>query len=649
MAVLPRIPGEDTKKHKVFREFGGINTQTSRTTIGDEQFAWIENVMPIGYGIAKVVPSQTSTLASITGTGYYFNQYNINGTSYTFVATTSGAAYQVLNSSPYTVTQIATVGTLSGSATQIAQWKNERILIIDTNGYWNWNGSTFTQINNSVLTVTVTKAGTNFSGRPTVVFSSGTATATAQIGVVSATLGAGGTNYQVNDVLTISGGTFATAAQLLVTAVNSTGVITGFSIFIPGDYTAMPANPASVTGGSGTTATFNLYFGVIAINVTAGGNYVTAPTITLTGAGGNGYVLTANLSTSPTSGTSIATYSGRVWIGSGRTLNYSAPSSYVDFSAPSYGGNAILSDETLISNINQLLSANNFLYYFGDASVSVIGDVRVSTTATIFSNTNLTPSVGTNLAYAISSYYRAIWYANKTGVYALYGATPKKESNELDGIFALIDFTKPFTMGTATINNIFCLAICFTYLDPKGSRPILCVYFDKKWFVASQGSTLKYVWTATVSGVDYLFGSDGTNIYQCFGNSSGSVSWMMQSKLYDDSVPYQDKQVLKFGLEAVLPATTTSLSASIDTETTSQAYSLASTSLANWVNNSGATVVWQNNSLQAVGWLATGYTWFRQDVSMFGHYFGTTVTSTTPAFQIQTLMWQFEKRSLWGS
>jgi hypothetical protein len=76
---------------------------------------------------------------------------------------------------------------------------------------------------------------------------------------------------------------------------------------------------------------------------------------------------------------------------------------------------------------------------------------------------------------------------------------------------------------------------------------------------------------------------------------------------------------------------------------------VAASSLATWINNSGNAVTWVNNSSSAVGWLAVGYTWFRQDVSMVGKYFGTTITSTTPAFTIQSAMWQYEKRSLWGS
>ena len=123
----------------------------------------------------------------------------------------------------------------------------------------------------------------------------------------------------------------------------------------------------------------------------------------------------------------------------------------------------------------------------------------------------------------------------------------------------------------------------------------------------------------------------------------------MITKLYDDNVPYQDKQVIKYGIETVLPAAVSSLAVTMDSEKTSQSYTLASTSLATWINNSGATVTWKNNSNAIVGWLATGYTWFRQDVSMIGHYYGATVTSTTPAFTIEGMMWQFEKRSLWGT
>lgn len=80
-----------------------------------------------------------------------------------------------------------------------------------------------------------------------------------QQGVINAVIVAGGTGYTVNDTLTVSGGTFVTAATLNVDSVSG-GVITGVSVVTNGEYTAQPTNPVSVTGGTGSSATFTLTF-----------------------------------------------------------------------------------------------------------------------------------------------------------------------------------------------------------------------------------------------------------------------------------------------------------------------------------------------------------------------------------------------------
>ena len=70
----------------------------------------------------------------------------------------------------------------------------------------------------------------------------------------------GGTGYTVNDKLTLVGGTFSTAAILNVDTVDG-GVITSVSIDNPGTaYTINPTVPISVTGGTGSSATFNANF-----------------------------------------------------------------------------------------------------------------------------------------------------------------------------------------------------------------------------------------------------------------------------------------------------------------------------------------------------------------------------------------------------
>lgn len=165
--------------------------------------------------------------------------------------------------------------------------------------------------------------------------------------VQSAAINSGGTGYTVGDTLTVAGGTFTYAATLEVLAV-SVGVITSVRVKTAGLYSANPSNPASVTGGTGTTATFNLTiagngwtavrrtqqaasatvgaggsgYSVGNILTVVGGNLTTAATFTVATLGGGGAVATVTLTTAgnyrdvPTS--PVATTGGA---GSGATLN----------------------------------------------------------------------------------------------------------------------------------------------------------------------------------------------------------------------------------------------------------------------------------------------------------------------------------------
>jgi hypothetical protein len=76
---------------------------------------------------------------------------------------------------------------------------------------------------------------------------------------VTAAVVAGGTGYAVGNTLTVVGGLGQLDTELTVTTVSS-GVITGITISNAGQYTEIPTNPVSVTGGAGSAATFNLTF-----------------------------------------------------------------------------------------------------------------------------------------------------------------------------------------------------------------------------------------------------------------------------------------------------------------------------------------------------------------------------------------------------
>lgn len=79
--------------------------------------------------------------------------------------------------------------------------------------------------------------------------------------VTVAAIAGGGTGYTANDVLTLTGGT-GVVATLTVNTVSS-GVITAVTITTVGAYLTEPSNPVSVTGGTGSGATFNLTFATL--------------------------------------------------------------------------------------------------------------------------------------------------------------------------------------------------------------------------------------------------------------------------------------------------------------------------------------------------------------------------------------------------
>ena len=76
---------------------------------------------------------------------------------------------------------------------------------------------------------------------------------------VTVAVAAGGTGYTVGDTLTVVGGLGQIDTELTVSTISS-GVITGVTISNAGQYATAPSNPVSVTGGTGSAATFNLTF-----------------------------------------------------------------------------------------------------------------------------------------------------------------------------------------------------------------------------------------------------------------------------------------------------------------------------------------------------------------------------------------------------
>jgi len=651
---------EQKKSYEVVKQFKGVNTKANRTAIDDSEFSWLENAMPIGYGNIKITPTYSNVgSVTFTNTVSFYCSANIGLVNYLVAFQANGSAEYVRLDTNVRGT-IASSGTFSASGVNISQWKNDRILIGDpAKGYFTWDGTNLIFIG-AVGQIGIVQGGSAYTSAPAVIISApnsangvqATAVATITANAVSSiTITEAGTGYTSSPTVTFNGGggsganavsgitTFATGTVSVLVTAGGTGYTnaSNLTVTIAGGGGVNAAGQGIVSGGIVTQ--------VVMTNV--GSGYTNASNITVTIAGGGGTNATAKaiINTEPVVG--IQSFSGRVWIANGRTVTYSAAGSYSDFTSIS-AGVVTLTDATLHGNITQLLSANNFLYIFGDDSINVFSDVRVTNAGTtLFTNTNVSASVGSKLPYAIYPYFRSVLFMNNYGIYALVGSTTTKISDSLDGVFPYIDFDFPVYAGQVLLNNILCAAFNFKYTGGLGtsssSRYIQAIFFEKKWFFTSASSDLAYITSAPLGGKINLYGSNGNSCVRLYSDSTSNIASYVQTSLNPMKDPIRTKQALKVGIEATL-TNASQLTVTVDSEQGSSTPVLLG-ELVTWINNLSNVISWVNNSSTVITWYGGGgYTLYKTDAKQWGKYLGMTVTSTGANFVINGFEYEHELR-----
>jgi hypothetical protein len=297
------------------------------------------------------------------------------------------------------------------------------VLISTTNGSGGAAIALLTATTVNTASGAVTASGGGYTSMPAVTLTlpvgqtgSG-ATVSASMAVTDGVASAAGTGYVVGDVLTIVGGTSATAAVLNVTAVDGSGGVTAATVGTAGSYTALPASPAAVTGGTGSDATFDLTWKLIALAVTAGGSgYSAPPTVVFSGGGGSGaagrvsltattlasIVVTAGGTYSATPGvtlsggggtgaTAAATLSGDITVGTcstvGQVVTATKTASGAGYSsipaASTGGGGGGGATFSLAMNVQAAVVANGGTGYAVGNSLSVVGGTGAAAVLTV--------------------------------------------------------------------------------------------------------------------------------------------------------------------------------------------------------------------------------------------------------------------------
>lgn len=132
-----------------YREFRGMNYTDSRTTIDDNEFEWLENLMPIGKGNLQTVPPRGPAIGTATGVHVSLWGFNLRvggiNTPFLYVVRADGGIHQIHSVTGITTT-VCAPGVMSAN-TRLAVWRDTHILFIDpTKGYAKWDGTIFTII-----------------------------------------------------------------------------------------------------------------------------------------------------------------------------------------------------------------------------------------------------------------------------------------------------------------------------------------------------------------------------------------------------------------------------------------------------------------------------------------------------------------------
>jgi hypothetical protein len=537
----------------------------------------------------------------------------------------------------------------------------------------------------AVDAVNVTAGGSQYSLTTTVIFAGGGGTgaaATANVdprGLTSLTLTSGGTyisNQPPFPTISFSGGG-GSGASAIVTSMGLGGgrfAVTGIAITAIGSgYSSAPTVAISAGSGAVTLATATCTVGngaILSITVTnGGGGYTSAPavsfanvgsgtgakaaaviggsgvaTLTLTnpgggylasdvltvgfsGGGGTGATATAHVWPFVTAGTTLAVFQGRVFLGGARLLQYTGTQGFDDFNAANASGSLIIGDADLTHAITALRNYNNYLFIMGDQSVKQIGNISLNAAGnvTLFTILTLSSDQGTIYPRSCGSFNRVFMFANTNGIYAVFGSSVQKISDDLDGIFKLIDFTQQPQFAISDFNNIHNAVWLVRYIDPLSlERSILITFNGKKWFVCSQGNSLVAITTASTlaSGMNLTYSSSGSDITQILSSVTTPVAFTARTALTHHGNAVQRKRTQHAGW-AITGGAPNTITVNLESDEGSQ------------------------SAVQNVLAKFFAYLFSNNPANVSGRYLGATITGTAPVgFTLTNLVIEYQEANV---
>src|SRR5262249_3407568 len=148
-------------------------------------------------------------------------------------------------------------------------------------------------------------------------------------------------------------------------------------------------------------------------------------------------------------GTSVAVFQGRGWFNFFNTapgqlngLQRSGTGGWDDCDVANASGALLLPDAGLVHQITELRASINFLGIIDAQPIKQSGNIAIGGLAndqTLFPILTLSSDQGTTFLRSCVSFNRVFMFANKNGIYAVFGSSVQKISDDMDGIFQQVD------------------------------------------------------------------------------------------------------------------------------------------------------------------------------------------------------------------
>ena len=538
-----------------------------------------------GWSTTNPVTDGGATWTPFDSTILRFADVNLNNQIYKIVATKGGALYIV---TPEWVQFRLNVPAAGGFTNpQFEQWKYTNALIIDpTAGYWDFDG----------------QPGPDRA--PTLAIG----TDTKKVKITNAINYVAGTTQKTQAAADLWGFTgFDVAINKSRSAylyLDSSGVAS---------IAAGTAGATDLAGADALLPAKDLTKSLIGrINVTAGATAFTGGTTAMNGATitttytDNIMLLHHTTLSTPSVGSCIAIWKGRVWIGNGRTIHFSAPDSFTDFQTASSGGTVIDGYPSLRNQINALVGAQDYLYVVGDHATHVISGLQIfNNTSTIFNLTDAIPGVGSPYPDTVKALGPMILAMSNTGINGINAGSYELLSSYLDGTIPSVDTTFSPVACFSKIFSKLCFSVlvkCAHPVDGSLQKMILC-YYEERWFYVFYGQDFTFIAQSATATDTFTYASVGNTIIQIFTGESYCMK-KIRIKALNMQAAFNDKQVLEVGATLVnstglltdIIANMTVIGSGWQSES-SQGSALVTFSPGTiiWLNDSGAIVPWNAN------------------------------------------------------